>query len=428
MNASPETQAAPTRDDDERHHRPHGHDHDHGRDRDKERDRERQEEEQRRKAEKDREARERWRQFASEHKRPWSSWLLIRYTSTDLGFRPIPTNTAFWCSPDIWIESSDLSGNAVAGEPNFVHARVFNLGKADAVPTRVDFYWADPSLGLGPSTMNLIGHEWTEIPAHTAKDVRCSTPWVPVFLNGGHECLMVNSHAPINDPMTAPFQPKLDRHVGQRNVTVLPGPKQAQMQVVFNNLASWETEFTLVMRSAQLQVPEELLKTLSGRELVGHLAAFQNGGEPLAALHRLYREGSPQAQMVARSMGLVRHVITQQRGEPALTVVDRKEAGRAEAEVLERTKGREPERPAAMIGDLLKGSDVLTSPRWEPQEGDHPVLRGFTMEPFEQARIELRLAVPEATQEGEFAVFHFQQIAMGMLVGGYTIVVPLTES
>jgi hypothetical protein len=355
---------------------------------------------------------------------------LLRYTPTDLGFRPIPANTAFWCSPDIWIESSDPNGNAVAGEPNFVHARVFNLGKADAVPTRVDFYWADPSLGLGPSTMNLIGHEWTEVPAHTAKDVRCSTPWVPVFLNGGHECLMVNSHAPISDPMTAPFQPKLDRHVGQRNVTVLASAQKAEMQVIFNNIAPWQAEFMLVMRSAHVQAPPDLLKTLSGPELIGRLATFQAGREPqpLATLHRQYREGSPQAQMVARSMGLVRYVVGQHEGEPAITAVDQKSAGRVEAEVVERTRGPEPERPGTAIGDLIKGTEALTAPRWEPQEGDHFVLRGVTMDPFEQARIQLRFAVPDATGEGEFAVFHLQQVALGLLLGGYTVVVPLATS
>jgi len=91
--------------------------------------------------------------------RSWTPWLLLRFAQTDMGWRPIPAADAFYLSPDIWVQSSDPSGNAVPGEPNFVYAAILNLGKAPALPTRVDFYWGNPAIGLGPGQMHLIGSE-----------------------------------------------------------------------------------------------------------------------------------------------------------------------------------------------------------------------------------------------------------------------------
>ena len=56
---------------------------------------------------------------------PFTPWLLIRYSATDLGARPLPPGTVFWASPDIWVESSDPLGNPVAGQDNFLHARLY---------------------------------------------------------------------------------------------------------------------------------------------------------------------------------------------------------------------------------------------------------------------------------------------------------------
>src|SRR5712691_1626995 len=102
-------------------------------------------------------------------KRRWTPWLLIPYSLSDFGLRPIPVGEQFWESPDIWIESNDPNGNAVAGEENFVHARIWNLGMALAAPVQVDFYWANPALGLDQTSWNKINKkdgkdrpEWVE--------------------------------------------------------------------------------------------------------------------------------------------------------------------------------------------------------------------------------------------------------------------------
>src|SRR5262245_14757119 len=74
--------------------------------------------------------RETWRRYAQDERHSWTPWLLTRYQLNDVGARPIPNGVPYYYSPDIWIESSDPLGNPVAGEPNFVHVNIFNLGKA----------------------------------------------------------------------------------------------------------------------------------------------------------------------------------------------------------------------------------------------------------------------------------------------------------
>ena len=155
----------------------------------------------------------------------YSPWLVVPCHATDDGAAPRPAT--YWASPFIWIESPDSSGMTLAGAENHVAAVVFNLGAATAAPTRVDFFWADPSVGLGAADFHWIGTESVEVQPMSSKVVRCATPWIPTFLNGGHECVLVNCDNHVLDPILAPFQPWADRHVGQCNFAVLPAVTQA---------------------------------------------------------------------------------------------------------------------------------------------------------------------------------------------------------
>jgi hypothetical protein len=54
-------------------------------------------------------------------------------------------------------------------------------------------------------------------------------------VNGGHECLVVEARA-LGDPVQTPFRADLDRHVGQRNVTVIEAGTEPQpMQLIAPN-------------------------------------------------------------------------------------------------------------------------------------------------------------------------------------------------
>lgn len=165
-----------------------------------------------------------WTSWVKENqgRAPYSPWLVIPSSLSDYGQRPLASGTPYWSSPFIAVESPDPSGRPLAGAENFLLAKVFNLGAASAAPTRIDFLWADPSVGLGSSDFTLIGTEWVEVQPMSATVVKCQTPWIPTYLNNGHECVMVNCDNHILDPILAPFQPWSDRHVGQRNLAVLP--------------------------------------------------------------------------------------------------------------------------------------------------------------------------------------------------------------
>ncbi len=50
---------------------------------------------------------------------------------------------------------------------------------------------------------------------------QCPNNWVPIEVNNGHECLIVEAYIPVFDPLTDPMQPVDDRHVGQKNEQLL---------------------------------------------------------------------------------------------------------------------------------------------------------------------------------------------------------------
>jgi hypothetical protein len=55
------------------------------------------------------------------------------------------------------------------------------------------------------------------------------------------------------------------------------------------------------------------------------------------------------------------------------------------------------------------------------------VLHELQMQPFEQRRLELEVEAPSNSQEGEMLVYRLAQMADGLLLGGYTVVVRVGE-
>jgi hypothetical protein len=191
-------------------------------------------------------------------------WLLVRSNAGDNGARPF--NGWFWESPDIFGLSNtdpanaplipDFSAGVVqiqAGAPATLYAHVWNLGKAAAFRVRVEFYWFDPTLGIARTDANLIGAAWIDLgdrftrypnwvemtgPSGTYASrgchaiVKCPVPWVPSMIGSGHECLVVRAFEPIMDatPYNS-FAAATDRHVGQRNISVVQAHSPAQIDL-----------------------------------------------------------------------------------------------------------------------------------------------------------------------------------------------------
>ena len=162
-------------------------------------------------------------------------FLFIRANAGDLGARPVVG--PFWESPDVLLLAGvdpsvappvppELGETALAGMPNTVYAHVWNFGLSQAPNVVVEFYWCDPTLGIGPTGAHLIGQTMVPLGArgsgHSHAVVKCPTAWMPTFVNGGHECLVVRIWDETSDGIgTPPWDASLNRHVGQRNIHVV---------------------------------------------------------------------------------------------------------------------------------------------------------------------------------------------------------------
>jgi len=172
-------------------------------------------------------------------------YLVVRANPGDRGARPL--SGVFWESPDIFVEPDleaaaapdsppSYAGLASAGVANTLWAHVWNLGQSPVYNARVEFYWFDPTLGFNESAANFIGATYVSLDnrssgkAHTF--VKCPNSWVPKFLNGGHECLLVRCFEPLTDPLgPEPWDASDDRHIAQRNIHVQNASSPATAQI-----------------------------------------------------------------------------------------------------------------------------------------------------------------------------------------------------
>lgn len=178
-------------------------------------------------------------------KNEYLPYLVVRANGGDRGSRPLIT--PFWESPDIFVAPNyeansapvippTRGGQACANAPNTLWAHVWNLGLAPVANARVEFYWCDPTLGFNASSSNLIGVAYVSLGnrysgrAHTL--VKCPSTWTPTYINGGHECLMVRFFEPMTDPLGPDkWDASNDRHVAQRNITVVNAASPAMLQI-----------------------------------------------------------------------------------------------------------------------------------------------------------------------------------------------------
>lgn len=358
------------------------------------------------------------------HRSTYTPWLLIRYSPTDIGARPIPSGQNYWKSPDIWVESSDPDGNAVAGEANFVHCRVFNLGMAAALPVQVDFYWADPSIGLDAPHMHPIGTEWVTIQPWQSRIVKCQTPWVPEFVNNGHECLKVNCSNWVLDPIQQPFKTRLDRHVGQRNVTVLaaaPGGT-AKMMVFANNLFPIAADLRVTAQMRTLR-PTKAALELPRRVMLRELATMAVPGvNDDWEIEQRFAAGAVPAQTRAALARLGRHAHAQlrQRAPLATALPATPTVG---AHLLEHSRTIVPAKDSGALCDFF-GADGKFSPGAVCGTcGPEADLIGFAAKPFEQRQIALEIGVPPDAREGDVVVADILLRTDRHIIGGYTAVV-----
>lgn len=172
-------------------------------------------------------------------------YLLVRAASPgDRGARPVWPPVPCWQSPDILLmdaaatgpfDPTQLVGSPTAGRRYRVFVRVWNLGLLPAVGVHVRAWFVDPGFfggATGPAYQpQLIGGAMVSLDDRTRPGavavVELDRTWdIPETLTG-HECLLASVSCPL-DPWSGVLDANADRHVGQRNLTILAGSDDAK--------------------------------------------------------------------------------------------------------------------------------------------------------------------------------------------------------
>ncbi len=182
----------------------------------------------------------------------------------------IQDGSPWYLSPNIWtVPGNDPEGSPgmpIVGQNCYMWARVRNTGSTAVTNAQVRFYWANPSVGFDRNTANFIGSSNVTLAAGETRDVLCLTPWVPVFVNNGHECVLAEAFHPTADPLPASpaFNVPTDRHVAQRNLAVVMAFKSMNMMfsAVFSvcNPSRKEQAFRIYARPGRLEELKPLAK------------------------------------------------------------------------------------------------------------------------------------------------------------------------
>lgn len=139
----------------------------------------------------------------------------------------IEDGNPWYLSPNVWVVPGDdpegPPGLPIVGANAYLWARVRNTGNTRVENATVKYYWANPSVGFDRTTANAIGTSFVTLEAGQTGDVLCLTPWQPVYVNQGHECILAEAFHPSLDPLpaVAAFNVPTDRHVAQRNLSVV---------------------------------------------------------------------------------------------------------------------------------------------------------------------------------------------------------------
>jgi hypothetical protein len=181
----------------------------------------------------------------------------------------------WYLSPDVWVVKNPgdtVESQPIAGTPCYLMAKVANNGTSNVTNATVKFYWANPSIGVDRNTATFVGQSFVSLTTGQVEDVLCLTPWIPEFLNEGHECILAEAfHG--NDPLpaTIDFNVPTDRHVAQKNLSVLLAMKSMfHMNFEMHNGSRKKREFTAkiqqVMVDRIIKEFPEIQKMIKGKE------------------------------------------------------------------------------------------------------------------------------------------------------------------
>jgi len=174
--------------------------------------------------------------------RLWFPHLLIRSHAGDRGERPVWPSTPSWLSPDILLFPTaqvppggpvDLSRAVVSptvGVTYTVGVHIWNLGRFPAHGIRVKVWWVEPGFFSGVPdpryNPHFLGGVWAELgdreSGHAHGIVLLPDTWTIQDTGLLHQCLLATLEC-ATDPWTGALDANHDRHVGQRNLSLI-GP------------------------------------------------------------------------------------------------------------------------------------------------------------------------------------------------------------
>lgn len=219
-------------------------------------------------------------------------------------------------------------------------AQVRNNGSTAVNNAQVRFYWANPSVGFDRSTANLIGSSNVSLAAGETRDVLCLTPWVPVFVNSGHECVLAEAFHPTADPLPASpaFNVPTDRHVAQRNLSVVYALKMSNM--------AFSASFSVCNSSRKEQVFRVSARPGKLQELKPLVERYRRQNFPLDAGGEIKDLGfvdqpCPDEHQKHDAKPLVERLVVKPNVCTGLTLVGRLEGDAALVHVIQEVDGKE---------------------------------------------------------------------------------------
>jgi len=181
------------------------------------------------------------------------TYLHIRDTGADNGRSPLPAGVPFWVSPDIVVTPPGASPGAPAqaGVVNDLRVSVTNGGGVTAHSAQLEVFLADPSTAFTPATADPLVNTFVTVPGYNVKDV--SMPWSPTPRQAGHKCLLARISSVLTGDAVANlsvFDVPGDRHVAQRNISVLPMAEAQEVGFHFLVTNPLAERTTFVLRAA----------------------------------------------------------------------------------------------------------------------------------------------------------------------------------
>lgn len=211
-----------------------------------------------------------------------SSYLYIRSYDLDNGFRP-GANVVYYRSPDVNIEPvgslNFYTTELKTGHQYNLKCLVHNRGDFIVPSAKIEFYLVTPSLGFDVRFAKKLGIMTTWVSCYSSSEVKLQ--YLVPASDAGHKCLFVRvfSFSPLDIPLhDTLLDPRIDRHIGQKNLNIAAQASQIQMNILHMPIAKMSISLEPMKREAILAMRHPSLsniKILDGEKFTKMISKFK---------------------------------------------------------------------------------------------------------------------------------------------------------